>query len=191
MTMVFSFDPRDYGKFFEFLPAAFICVFIAYMARHVAFKRTAARYGAQVFYKTWPFGVVVSLIAMLVPPFKLVVPGAVVVFSQRFAKWKRRFEKYSEFTEITMKQAGIIAVSGPFANIILALAGWGIMAVFFPGNTFLILFTLVNSWMALSSLIPINPLEGGKVFMWKPWLWLILLVVSAIFLLNSSPFFFK
>lgn len=193
MTIVLSVSGvhTTFSSFFEVLPAAFIVVVFSFLFHELAHKFVAMRYGVKAFFKLWPFGVVIGLIFMFIPPLKILAPGSVVIYPQKFAKWKRRFEKYSKFTEITIKEIGVIAVVGPLVNIILALVGWGLFNTAFVGNEFLGYFVLINSWLAIVNLIPINPLDGAKVFTWKPWLWLVLVVVSAMFLLSSVPIFFR
>lgn len=185
-TIIFA-----YPNFSQLLPAAFVVVVTSFLLHELAHKFVAMRYGAKAFFKLWPFGVILGLIFMFIPPLKLIAPGSVVVYPQRFARWKRKFEKYSRFTEITIKEIGIIAAVGPLVNIILALFSWGLSHSIFPGNLFLNYLTLINSWLALINLMPINPLDGAKVFTWKPWFWFVMIVVSAIFLLNVVPLFFR
>lgn len=186
MTVVLA-----YPNFLNLLPSAFVVVVSSFLLHELAHKFVAMRYGARAYFKLWPFGVVVGLIFMFIPPLKILAPGSVVIYSQKFAKWKRRFEKYSHRTEITIKEVGIIAVVGPLVNIILALVAWGLYNTIFLSNLFLAYFVMINSWLAVVNLIPVKPLDGAKVFTWKPWLWLILLVVSAMFLLSSVPIFFR
>jgi Zn-dependent protease len=183
-TIIFSYN-GSWTSFFNFLPAVFIIVSISFLTRSVAQKRIAARWGAKAFFKLWPFGSVIGLITMFVPPLKLALTGSTVVYSHKFARWKRRFERYSDYTELTIKEVGIISATGPGMNIILAMLGW--VAFFVSGNIFFQYATFINSWLALLSLIPINPLDGAKVFVWKPWFWLVMSVVAVIFFGNSMP----
>ena len=191
MTVVFAYSGPNLGSFAQNIPAAFIVVVTSFLLHELAHKFVAIKFGVKAFFKLWPFGVIVGLIFMFLPPLKILAPGSVVIYPQRFGRWKRRFEKYSRFTEITIKQIGIIAAVGPLVNIILALFAWSLMSTVLPDNAFLAYLVLINSWLAIINLIPFNPLDGAKVFTWKPWLWLVLIVVSAIFLLNVVPSFIR
>jgi len=183
-TVIFSYN-GGWDSFFDFLPAVFIIVTIAFLLRSIAQKRIASRWGAKAFFKLWPFGSVIGLIMMFVPPLKLALVGSTVVYVQKFAKWKRRFEKYSNYTELTIKEVGIISATGPGMNIILAMFSW--WAFFISGNILFQYMTFINSWLALLSLIPMNPLDGARIFTWKPWFWVVMVAVAAIFLGNSVP----
>ncbi len=185
-TIIFA-----YPNFVELLPAAFVVVVTSFLLHELAHKFVAMRYGVKAFFKLWPFGVIVGLIFMFLPPLKLVAPGSVVIYPQRFGRWKRRYAKYSHFTDITIREVGIIAAVGPLVNILLAMLSWYLLSAFFPGSAFLNYLVLINSWLAIVNLIPFNPLDGAKVFTWKPWFWLVMIVVSAIFLLNAVPSFFR
>jgi len=189
-TVIFAFS-LDMNRFVEAIPAAFIVVVTSFLLHELAHKFVAIRYGVKAFFKLWPFGVIVGLIFMFIPPLKIVAPGAVVIYPQRFGRWKRRYEKYSRFTDITIKEIGIIAAVGPLVNIILAVGAWFLLESYFAGNAFLNYFILINSWLAIVNLIPIAPLDGAKIFTWKPWLWLVMMVLSGIFLLSVVPTFFR
>lgn len=190
LTIIFAYN-GDLHQFADFLPSAFVVVVTSFLLHELAHKFVAMRYGVKAFFKLWPFGVIIGLILMLIPPLKVVAPGAVVIYPQRFGRWKRRFQKYSRFTEITIKEIGIIAAVGPLVNIILAFASWSLLQLAFPGNSFLGYLVLINAWLAIVNLVPINPLDGAKIFTWKPWFWLVMIVVSAMFLLNAVPLFFR
>ena len=183
-TAIFSYN-GSWNRFFEFVPSIFIIAVVSTLVRQWAYKKLAGRYGAKAYFKLWPFGSIMSMILALASPLKLAALGSAVVYSQKFAKWKRKFEKYSNFTELTYKEAGIIAAGGPGMNIILAILSWS--AFYLSGNLFFQYGTYVNAWIAMSTLIPLGQLDGAKVFTWKPWFWLVMMVVSAIFLFNAMP----
>lgn len=189
-TLIFAYNGNVHDLASS-IPAAFIVVVTSFLLHELAHKFVAMRYGVKAFFKLWPFGVIMGLIFMFIPPLKLVAPGSVVIYPQRFARWKRRYEKYSNFTDITIKEIGIIAAVGPMVNIILAVLSWSLATSVFPGNSFLNYLTLINSWLALVNLIPFNPLDGAKIFTWKPWFWLAMMALSIIFLLQVAPSFFR
>lgn len=189
-TIIFAYNGNVHNLASS-IPAAFIVVVTSFLLHELAHKFVAMRYGVKAFFKLWPFGVVMGLIFMLIPPLKLVAPGSVVIYPQRFGRWKRRYEKYSRFTDITIKEIGIIAAVGPLVNIILAAASWVLVSSVFAGNSFLNYLVLINSWLSIVNLIPINPLDGAKIFTWKPWFWLAMMALSIIFLFQAVPVFFR
>lgn len=188
-TLILAFNYHDVNRSIEAIPAAFVIVVFSFLFHELAHKYVAHRFGVKAFFKLWPFGTVMGLILMFFPPLKFLAPGSVQIYPQRFARWKRRFEKYSNFTDINIKQVGIIAVAGPLVNIFLAAVSWGLHSTILPGNSFLAYFTMVNAWFAAVNMLPVKPLDGAKVFTWKPWLWLVLIAVSAIFLVFTVPSF--
>ena len=184
-TMIFSFP-----NILSFLPIAFISVAVSIFLSTLAFKYTAEKLSLKAFFKFWPAGSVIGLVAMLIQPIKLVPINNIVIYHERFSKWKKKYVSYSIHQEATIKEVGMISVMSPVVNITLAIISWFILTVSFPENFFLAFFSMVNGWLALSSLIPIKSVPGGKIFTWKPWFWFLLLVFSIIILGFSVPVVF-
>jgi len=73
---------------------------------------------------------------------------------------------------------------------VITLAGVGLnifFAVFFklfPGTIFEKL-SYFNGLYAVFNLIPIPPLDGTKIFVWKEWLWVLLIFISVLSVLSS------
>lgn len=57
------------------------------------------------------------------------------------------------------KKEVIIALSGPFANVLMLFAGG-----FLPRNMNLLVFYVVNWSVLIINLIPVPPLDGGRIF---------------------------
>ena len=81
---------------------------------------------------------------------------------------------------VNKKQNGIISLSGPLSNFLLAL-------LFLPGifltknlaQFFLFQGFFINSWLGLFNMIPFRPFDGSKIFKWnKP----IYLALTALLL---------
>ncbi|GAA1183491.1 hypothetical protein GCM10009584_26950 [Ornithinimicrobium humiphilum] len=64
---------------------------------------------------------------------------------------------------VTPGRSAAVAAVGPLANGLLALAGWGLMAVLDGGVPLLLAyaFTWANAFVALFNLVPGLPLDGG------------------------------
>ena len=77
---------------------------------------------------------------------------------------------------ITKRENGLISLSGPLANILVAIA-FLILANYggflaFVGSTGL----RVNLWLAAFNLLPFGMLDGRKVFNWSPAIWAIITI---------------
>ncbi len=189
-TIVFAYV-RNFQNFLASIPATFIIVFFSFVLHEAAHKIWSKKYGVKVYYKAWPFGLIAGLIFMFIPPLKIIAPGYIEVYSERFAKWKRKFERYSHYSEITIKEVGIIATLGPLVNMVFVIAGWGALAMF-PQHDYLIsLFIMVNSWLSVMHLIPAKPLDGAKIMTWKPWVWASMFIVSVTLLFKILATFVR
>lgn len=84
--------------------------------------------------------------------------------------------------QATTEENGKISFAGPLANL-------GVTCLFYP----LTLFSgseliasighfgvFINLWLALFNFLPIGPLDGRKIFNWKPKLGIVMLILIAI-----------
>lgn len=169
LTIIFS-----YPNFGLILFYSFIIVITSFLLHELAHKFVGRRLSCAAFYKISLVGVLVSLLVTIFTGLKLAILGAVVIYPYRFGRWRYKVP------HITIRELGIIAASGPLVNVILA-----IIFSLFSGEIFNIL-VFINSWLAFFNLLPIKPLDGEKVFTWKPWLWFLLIFLSAILFFSYS-----
>ncbi len=157
-----------------FLESAVIVV-IAFLTHELAHKFMARRFGSAAVFKVWPMGLLIGLVFSIIG-IKFIAPGAVVISAYKFGRWK------FNMPHIKMKEVGIISAVGPLTNILIA-------AIFlsFPGSFFTKLVS-INSFLALFNLLPIQPLDGSKVFGWKPWVWFLMILISFILILRFAIF---
>lgn len=113
--------------------------------------------------------------------------GVVVLHELGHALMARRFEVSTR--DITLYPIGgvarldripkepkaelLIALAGPFVNLVIALmlyplVNWTLLAeperlAVIDSHNFLLVFTVVNIWLALFNLIPAFPMDGGRV----------------------------
>lgn len=115
---------------------------------------TCKNIGAEMQYKLWKKGIVVSVLSPLVTNGILPIPlvGYTEVKTKHPAKLARRG------THLTYKEESIVLLSGVFASIVLALLGS--IAGYYD-------FARVNAMLAIFYLLPIPNLPGYKVMMWR------------------------
>jgi len=114
------------------------------------------RYFARKFHKHAEFkannGMLLLAILMSFFGFVFAAPGAVVI---------------SGF--VTRKEGGIIATSGPAANLALALLFLPFVFIFPHTNLALIAYygIMINAWLALFNLIPFFGFDGHRIMEWN------------------------
>ena len=142
-----------------------VAVIVGFLMHELAHKFAAIKFKALAFFKLWPEGLLLGFVTMLIP-FRFVAPGAVVVYPYKYGRWGYR-EKH-----LTVNEMGIVSAAGPIVNIFFAF-----VFAFIPGAGFI---AYVNSLLAVFNLIPIKPLDGSKVMMWKWWFWAFLIGVAVL-----------
>lgn len=170
LIIIFSWLPfPNFGLNFSVVPYFAIIVLVAFLLHEMAHKFMARKFNMVAFYKIWPQGILFGMILMILG-LKVVAPGAVVIHTYRFARWGFRRPR----PEQASGEIGIIALAGPAVNLFFA-----IIFSLFNGTLFNYL-TFINAWLALFNLLPIPPLDGSKVLIWKPWIWMFSIAVALI-----------
>ncbi|MEM2096184.1 MAG: AN1-type zinc finger domain-containing protein [Candidatus Caldarchaeum sp.] len=146
-----------------FLISGFAASFIGHELAH---KITAVRRGLSASFRLFIPGLFATLLTAVLPvPFKVIMPGAVVVAGRQ-----------------TFRDLGLIALAGPAFN--MASAALFIVLSRILGSWLLDALAAVNSFMAFFNLLPIFPLDGEKVLRWSRVLWAVSFALStALFLL--------
>ena len=140
-------------------------VFVSVFLLHeIAHKLTAQHYGLWAEFRLVMFGVLLTLISIFSPLFKIISPGAVMI---------------AGFAEKDI--VGKTAIAGPATNLALALisfAPYGFLS--FPFSEVALLSAAFNAWIAFFNLFPIGVLDGWKVFVWNKIIWTLVFVPSLI-----------
>lgn len=177
VSLIFSYNYSEPKKTFELFPFYLIIVILTFLLHELAHKNVARKFGCFSFYKMWTVGILFSLVFMLIGA-KIIIPGAVVIYPFTFGRWGFKRIK------LTAKEIGIISVSGILVNIFIAAVSRPFVGLFLVQNfDFFFALSYINSFLAFFNLLPIPPLDGSKVMMWRPWLWFFLIVIAiALFL---------
>jgi Zn-dependent protease len=160
-----------------FTPSLFPMMFIislltvgsGFIFHELAHKFTAQKYGCWGEFRLWTFGLILAVLFALLSEgrFIFAAPGAVYIVPT-----------ISPFRMplLTKRENGVISISGPLMNLILA-------ATFFPlkyvGGIIGVIGYLgsrVNLLLASFNLIPLGPFDGYKVFSWSPIAWAIVTI---------------
>lgn len=156
------------------------CGFIMHELMH---KFTAQKYRYRAEFIIWPWGILLALVTALFG-FIFAAPGATY-----FEPDPR--EQYLDPSGFA-KRYGIISLAGPKINIIFGFAFLllFILSVHLLSNSigyftlFVFLVTglgsYINFYLAAFNLLPINPLDGYKVFNWNKSYWAGFFVLSII-----------
>jgi len=153
------------------LVLAFTCAFLLH---EIAHKIVAQRYGLWAEFRLTLLGVLITLLSIVSPFFKIISPGAVMIAGTA-----------------SKETVGKTAIAGPLTNIIFCVGSFA-LTFLLPSPFFQVaLFTAAfNAFIAVLNLIPIGILDGWKVFEWSKILWALAFVSSValiIAIVTSYP----
>ncbi len=143
---------------------------LGFVLHELAHRQMAIRNGCTARFVLWSTGLVLTLLSGILRSmgFWLVIlmPGYVSIIC---FGWGAR-------------SSLSVSASGPVVNLVLALLG--ILAYMFKiyEPWFWYGFISINAWLAFFNLLPLHPLDGYKVMVEKPQLWLALFALSLILL---------
>lgn len=142
-------------------------------------KMVAQRHGLWAEFRTWPEGLVMTIMMAVLSygSFVFAAPGAVVI-----SQIKKINSGFS-ITMLSRESIGKIAVAGSVVNIFLALIFVG--GYLITSSPVLLFAAAVNAWLAAFNMIPFGPLDGNKVLRWNKGIWILVMGISVamIFLL--------
>jgi|GEM_PF-2477090 len=170
-SLIFAYNWEYPEQSFVMFPQALVAVLIAYAVHLPVQKLIARRLGCVAFYRLWLPGAIFSVFLMVVG-IKIVLVGTVFVAAYNFSRWGMKSR------DTSMTEVGWVGISGPIANILV-----GTVFKLLPGFSYL---ANVNLLIALFNLLPVKPLDGGKVFLWDPVYWAVLFFILFLIITPSG-----
>ena len=167
MGVGLSFIPQFVGlaeQIPETLVSLTIVFTLAFLLHELAHKLSAQRFGLWAEFRLTTFGALITLISMLLPFFKIISPGAVMIAGPA-----------------TKESVGKTALAGPLTNIVLSTIC--ITVAITTQNGFFHVIAVFGAWInaiiALFNLIPFGIMDGFKVFWWNKIAWSTAFIAST------------
>lgn len=183
ISVIASLKDFPEGGWISTFILSFFLISVSLMIKLTAHKLTAKKYDCTAVYK---FDYNLFLIALLIGLISnsaliFAVMGSITVASAYISRLGHKFGN------VTLREKGLINLSGPMMNIILAL----ISIILHPVNPVIFQELLrLNVFMSMFSLIPLPPLDGSKVIWWNRLVWLICFAITLfLFFLGRTVLF--
>jgi len=158
--MAHKFSAMRYGYFAEFV--------LAFLLHEMAHKFSAMRYGYFAEFRLQTWGAILTAVSVVIPFFKIVAPGATVIYGPD-----------------DPQLMGRTAMWGPATNISMAAALMAASHAVPPLGPYLSMAAYINSFIAFFNLIPLGILDGLKVLRWSKGIWAAAFAASVALLAIS------
>ena len=165
----------DFRTLGIYILISLVAVSLGFVLHEIGHRYMARRFGFFAEYKMWRVGLLIALAGSLFG-FIFAAPGAVNIYPRQ--------EGYSTVMT-TSEKTGIISITGPAMNFILAII-FLVLNFIYPH----LLFSLgarVNTWLAVFNLLPFGPLDGMKIYRWSWKIWLSAFIIGIV--LFAAEFF--
>lgn len=185
LTIAFSWGGRfsQYGNLTaNSIAIAAVAVGTGFLLHELAHKFVAQRYGYWAEYKASPMGLILTVVMALMIGIVFAAPGAVMIRKGSYSSPVSTYSPDSDayWDQLERKAGGEelwIALAGPLTNIILAALFFSIGMSHIATSDFFVSLLMsgmfINLSLAAFNMIPIDPLDGGKIFRGNAAIWMI------------------
>lgn len=167
----------------EMLLISAVGVGTGFMLHELAHKFMAQRYGYWAEYKASPFGLVLTIAMAAFLGFVFAAPGAVQIrkisnyYTTPQSTYNENDDRFWEaYDNHHNSEEGRIAAAGPITNVILAGLFFALLMSGLLGNDLFIRAAYyamyINLFLAAFNMIPIDPLDGAKIFRANSMMWI-------------------
>src|SRR5271157_232206 len=166
-----------------------------FLLHELAHKFVAQRYGYRAEYKASMFGLILTFIMAITIHIVFAAPGAVMIRKASYSTPQSTYE-YNEndnayWDNLEKKIGGEdlwISLAGPMTNIILVAFFFSLLVSGVLSGIPLLIEAAsyaiyINLMLAAFNLIPIDPLDGGKIFRGNALMWMVVGVPTILFAL--------
>ena len=182
LGLCFSIRPMfGYSFLYRFI-ISLITVGFGFLGHELAHKFIAIRYGYSAKFQLWTMGLGMALFFAVSTGGGMIfaAPGAVYI-TQKLRNIYLSNDPQDEHTH-----NGLISISGPLFNVILALMFFFLSTLNFEilrvvGNYGLV----INLWLATFNMVPFPPMDGWKVFRWNKLYWAITAIPLGVIMLSG------
>ena len=153
-------------------PLSLATIGLGFIGHELAHRYVALRFGYYAKFVMWKKGLLLALFMALASGGRIIfaAPGAVYIHP-RVRRVVYGFEEHF----YARREMGIIALSGPLTNIIIAIIFYFLSQWMFLFNEWIFILSLwmfrTNLVLAAFNMIPFPPMDGSKIFAWNKMIW--------------------
>jgi len=155
----------SFSAFITFFGISLVAVGSGFIGHELSHKFTSQKYGCHAEFRIWGYGLLMALLFAVLSGgrFIFAAPGAVHITSRsKGVGWGQ---------DLTARENGIISLSGPLANIVIAIVFFAISGL---GGIIGVIGEwgfMINMLLAAFNMIPFAVFDGRKVLAWNSKVW--------------------